>query len=155
MERITMTVDNALVQDIDRLIRARGYQNRSEAIRDLVRAGIARNEPAAHPAEHCVAGLLYVYNQETRDLPKRLGSAFRDHHHLVAATLRVALDHESCMEVSVLRGRSTEVESFAGHVNAERGVRHGQLAMMPATIETERHAHGHGRPHAHAHIRVR
>jgi CopG family transcriptional regulator, nickel-responsive regulator len=91
--------------------------------------------------ERCVASLVYVYAQGTRELPKRLQNAFRDHHHLSIATVRVALDHETCMEVSVLKGRTAEVESFAGHVIAERGVKHGQgitrTAMAaPAPIST-------------------
>jgi CopG family nickel-responsive transcriptional regulator len=69
--------------------------------------------------------------------------------------MRVTLDHESCMEVSVLKGPAEHVEQFAEGIIAERGVRYGRLAVIPAEIETDRHAHGPGRPHAHQHIRVR
>jgi CopG family nickel-responsive transcriptional regulator len=155
MQRITITIDAALAEEIDRLSETRGYQNRSEAVRDLVRAGIARTRRPEGAASHCVAGLVYVYEQGRRDLPKRLVNAFQEHHDLTVATLRVALDHETCMEVAVLKGRTPEVEHFAEHVIAERGVRHGQLFVVPAEIETERHAHGDGRAHAHQHIRVR
>lgn len=155
MQRVTITVDNTLMEDIDRLIRERGYQNRSEAIRDLVRAGVAHTTPPAGAASHCVASLSYVYQQGTRDLPKRLVNAYRDHHDLTVATTRVALDHESCIEVSVLKGKTADVQAFASRVIAERGVRHGQVAIIPAEIETERHAHGAGKAHAHQHVRVR
>jgi len=155
MQRITITIDDDILDDVDHLIRQRGYQNRSEAIRDLVRGGIAHTMPPASGSTNCVASLVYVYEQGTRELPKRLVNAFRDHHHLSVATMRAALDHESCIEVSVLKGKTAEIETFAGHVMAERGVRHGQLTIIPATIENTRHAHGHGRPHPHQHIRVR
>jgi len=68
--------------------------------------------------------------------------------------MRVALDHDSCMEVSVLRGPTKRVEEFAENVIAERGVRHGRLAVIPAAIETGRHAHGTGGAYHHEHIRV-
>ena len=155
MQRITITIDNDLIKDVDHLIRRRGYQNRSEAIRDLVRAGIAHTVPRAVGSATCVASLAYVYEQGTRDLPKRLMSAFQDHHHLLVATMRASLDHDSCIEVSVLKGSTTDVEAFAGHVIAERGVRYGQLSLIPAEIENERHAHGHGRAQTHQHVRVR
>jgi CopG family nickel-responsive transcriptional regulator len=155
MQRITITIDAALAEEIDRLIETRGYQNRSEAVRDLVRAGIARTRLPATAAPHCVASLVYVYEQRRRELPKRLVSAFQQHHDLSVATMRVALDHESCMEVAVLKGRTDEVEHFAEHVIAERGVRHGQVFVVPAEIETERHAHGEGPARAHQHVRVR
>jgi CopG family transcriptional regulator, nickel-responsive regulator len=156
MQRITITIDDDLAHEIDKRARSRGYQNRSEAVRDLVRAGIAqtRLESGGHGASNCVAALTYVYDQGTRDLPKRLGNAFRDHHDLSIATTRVALDHDSCLEVALLRGSIDQVEGFAQRIIAERGVRHGRVAVIPAEIDNERHAHGHGRARVHQHVRV-
>jgi CopG family nickel-responsive transcriptional regulator len=155
VQRVTITIDDVLMEDVDRLIRKRGYQNRSEAMRDLVRAGITHTTPATHGSTHCIASLAYIYEQGVRDLPKRLMKAFRDHHHLSVATMRVTLDHESCMEVSVLKGATAEVEGFAAHVMAERGVSHGHVAIIPAEFDNERHAHGKGRAHTHQHVRAR
>lgn len=156
MQRITITIDDDLAHEIDTRARSRGYQNRSEAVRDLVRAGIAqtRLESGGHGASNCVAALTYVYDQGTRDLPKRLGNAFRDHHDLSIATTRVALDHDSCLEVALLRGSIAQVEGFAQRIIAERGVRHGRVAVIPAEIDNERHAHGHGQARVHQHVRV-
>jgi CopG family nickel-responsive transcriptional regulator len=69
-----------------------------------------------------VASLSYVYNRNTRELPKRLSTAFQDHHHLSVATMRVTLDHESCMEVSVLKGATAEVEVFAESIRCRLNV---------------------------------
>ena len=69
--------------------------------------------------------------------------------------MRIALDHDSCMEVAVLRGKTAEVERFAEHIIAERGVRHGRVVIIPAEIESERHTHGERRPQPHQHTRVR
>ncbi len=154
MQRITITIDDALLEEVDRLIAAQGYQNRSEAIRDLVRAGLAQSKTAGGRSAQCVASLAYIYDRKTRELPKRLANAHQDHHDLSVATMRVALDHDSCMEVSVLKGPTDQVEGFAESIMVERGVRHGRLAIIPAEIETGRHAHGGGHPHPHQHIRV-
>ena len=156
MQRITITIDDDLAHEIDKRARSRGYQNRSEAVRDLVRAGIAqtRLEGGGHGASNCVAALTYVYDQGTRDLPKRLGNAFRDHHDLSIATTRIGLDHDSCLEVALLRGSIAQVEGFAQRIIAERGVRHGRVAVIPAEIDNERHAHGPGHARVHRHVRV-
>jgi CopG family nickel-responsive transcriptional regulator len=154
MQRITITIDDTLIEEMDRLIKTRGYQNRSEAVRDLVRAGLVATKSVASHSGECVANLAYVFERKTRELPKRLANAFQDHHDLSVATMRVALDHDSCMEVSVLRGPTKRVEEFAENVIAERGVRHGRLMVIPAAIETGRHAHGAGGAHPHEHIRV-
>ena len=102
-----------------------------------------------------MAAVLYVYDQGTRELPKRIANAYQDQHDLSVATMRIALDHESCMEVAVLKGPAGDVERLAERVIAERGVRHGRLVVIPAEIEHERHSHGERRPHVHQHIKVR
>jgi len=154
MQRVTVAIDDELVAAIDRVIAKRGYQNRSEAIRDLARAGIGDLEADA-PADHKgVAALVYVYDHEGRDLAKRLTRSFHDHHDLSLATMHVHLDHESCMEVAVLRGAMTDIRHFAEHVIAERGVRHGKLVAVPVEVEVEDHAHGgRGQSHLHTHVR--
>jgi CopG family nickel-responsive transcriptional regulator len=150
MQRVTITIDDDLVAEIDAFMTGRGYANRSEAIRDLARAGLSQSSlEAAQVHEHdrdCVATLSYVYDHAARELPKRLTQDFHAHHGLAQATLHVHLDHDSCLEVTVLKGRSAEVKAFADHVIAERGVRHGHIAYMPADVSADGHDHdGHGR----------
>jgi CopG family transcriptional regulator, nickel-responsive regulator len=154
MQRITITIDEELLAALDELIAARGYQNRSEAIRDLTRAGIIELKDAASARSEAVAALVYVYDHEGRELAKRLTRAFHDHHDLSLATMHVHLDHQSCMEVAVLRGAIPDVRHFAEHVISERGVRHGRLVMVPVETENQTHAHGaHDREHLHTHVR--
>jgi CopG family transcriptional regulator, nickel-responsive regulator len=116
---------------------------------------MAHTRPDPVATSECVASVVYVYEQGTRELSKRLASAFQDQHDLSLATMRVALDHDTCLEVAVLKGKTAEVERFAGEIVAERGVRHGRVVIIPAEIEAERHAHGTGQPHVHQHIKVR
>ena len=69
MQRITITIDDELADEIDKLAQSRGYQNRSETVRDLVRAGILQTQHNAHRASECVASVVYVLDQGTRELP--------------------------------------------------------------------------------------
>lgn len=132
MQRVTITIDDELMAELDLLIAARGYQNRSEAIRDLTRVGVQQAASQTAPDRNCVAALFYVYDHARRELPKRLTDAFHDHSHLSVATLHVHLDHARCLEMTVLKGRLGTVRHFADHVIAERGVRYGQLVVLPA-----------------------
>jgi CopG family nickel-responsive transcriptional regulator len=131
MHRITITVDDELMKELDRLIEMRGYQNRSEAIRDFARAGIQQANEEFKEAGHCVAALVYVYEHSERELSKRLTQTFHNHHDLSLGTLHMHLDADTCMEVTVLRGAGGAVRHFAEHVIAERGVRHGRLVSVP------------------------
>ncbi|HTS42611.1 MAG TPA: nickel-responsive transcriptional regulator NikR [Xanthobacteraceae bacterium] len=156
MQRVTITLDDDLMEDLDRIIAVRGYQNRSEAIRDLARSGLEQAAIEVAGSRHCVAALVYVYDHHARDLPKRLTREFHHHHDLSQATLHVHLDETSCMEVTVLKGRGAEVQSFANHVIAERGVRHGHVVYVPAS-ESMAHspAHSHDLHHTHSHEHAR
>jgi CopG family nickel-responsive transcriptional regulator len=156
MQRVTITLDDELLSEIDSMIKLRGYQNRSEALRDLARAGLKQAaEGSETTMTDCVAALVYVYDHDARQLAKRLTSSFHDHHDLALSTMHVHLDHDSCMEVAVLRGPSVEVRHLADHVMAERGVRHGKLVTVPVSIDDNKHAHGGAHSHHHPHIHVR
>ena len=135
MQRVTITVDEDLMADIDRLIAARGYQNRSEAIRDLARTGLQQAAVEVAPRRPCVAALVYTYDHARRDLSKRLTGSFHHRHDMSVSTLHVHLDEARCLEVTVLKGLSDEVRHFADHVIAERGLRHGQLVVMPVDAD--------------------
>jgi CopG family nickel-responsive transcriptional regulator len=146
MQRITISIDDDLLAEIDKIAEQRKYQNRSEAIRDLARAGIQAGNSYSNHDEQCVAALFYVYDHEARELSKRLTKTFHEHHDLSLASLHVHLDHGNCMEVSLLRGQVGDVQTFADGVIAERGVRHGKLVIVPAD-EKEASAHHHTHPH--------
>ena len=157
MQRTTITLDDDLMTRLDDFMADRRYANRSEAIRDLVRAGLERSSVATDPSAQCLAAAIYVYDHEARELASRLTHAAHDHHDLAISTLHVHLDHDSCMEVTVLRGEVGEVRHFADHVIAERGVRHGQLLLVPVDESTEAHTHHRARvgPHRHLHVKRR
>jgi CopG family transcriptional regulator, nickel-responsive regulator len=155
MQRVTITLDDDLMAALDRVIAARGYQNRSEAVRDLARAGIGQTTRELDGDRDCVAALVYVYNHEARELSKRLTRSFHAHHDLSLAAMHVHLDHESCLEVTVLKGKADEVQHLADHVIAERGVRHGQLVAIPVEFQTQNHPHGGEPGRRHLHLRVR
>ncbi|BBB95428.1 MULTISPECIES: nickel-responsive transcriptional regulator NikR [Bradyrhizobium] len=146
MQRITITIEDDLLAEIDTAAEARGYQNRSEIIRDLARAGLQQSAENA-PSGQCVAALVYVYDHAARDLSKRLVQNFHGHHDLSLATLHVHLDDDSCMEVTALKGASSEVRRLADHVIAERGVRYGRVVMIPTAPDKKPRKRGHGHRH--------
>ena len=154
MQRITIVLDDELVTEVDRLMKVRGYQNRSEAIRDLARSGLREAAESTNASGECVAALVYAYDHGDRELPKRLSKVFHDHHDLAVSALHVHLDHDSCIEVSVLRGPTPDVRHLADHVIAERGVRHGRVVIFPAEEGAETHAHTR-KSHRHSHLHLR
>jgi CopG family nickel-responsive transcriptional regulator len=155
MQRVTITIDDDLMTELDRIIAAHGYQNRSEAIRDLARAGIREAAESLDRQRDCVAALVYVYDHAARQLSKRLADTFHDHHELSLASMHAHLDHDSCMEVTILRGKTGKVRKFAEHVIAERGVRHGRVMLVPTNVlskpPSDGHAASHDHPHPHPH----
>ena len=153
MNRVTIVLDDELLEEVDRMVKVRGYQNRSEAIRDLTRGGLRQAGENIDTGE-CVAALVYAYDHDERDLPKRLAKTFHDHHDVIVSALQVYVDHQSSLQVSVLRGKSVDVRHLADHVIAERGVRYGRLVMVPAEERPETHVHHKG-AHRHSHLHLR
>lgn len=155
MQRVTITIDDELMSELDRIIAARGYQNRSEAIRDLARAGIRQAAETLDKQRDCVAALVYVYDHNARQLSKRLADTFHDHHELSLASMHAHLDQDSCMEVTILRGKADKVQHFGEHVIAERGVRHGRIVLVPTDVMIKPHTHADGTAHEHPHPHAR
>ncbi len=87
MQRVTITVDDELAAELDRFMAARGYANRSEAIRDLARSGLQQAATEVGSTRPCVAALVYLYDHEARELPKRLTRDFHERHDLAHTTL--------------------------------------------------------------------
>lgn len=150
MERITISLEAELADAFDQWLEQRGYQNRSEAMRDLIRAQIAEARNENPGGRHCVANLSYVYNHHERDLAERLTSLQHDHHDLTVATMHAHLDHDHCLESAILKGPAEAVQRFAELLVAERGVRHGQLNLVTVEVQNTVHSHG-GKPHSHSH----
>ena len=152
MERITISASDDFAAELAAFMTRNGYDNRSEALRDLARLGLKRTHVDQGLTGRCVATLTYVFNHHTRELARRLTNAQHEHHDMQIATLHVHLDHENCLEVAVLRGDAADVRGFAQTVIAQRGVTHGELSVIPVTTETTAHGHGgSAHPHAHAH----
>ena len=146
--RFTISLEQRLAEQLDKFIKANGYTNRSEAVRDLIRVRLAEQQLDKKQSGHCVATLTYVYNHHELDLARRLMEAQHEHHELTLATQHVHIDHDNCLETVMLSGPVTAVRGFAQAIIAERGVRHGNLHVI-AVDRTASHTHG-GKTHTHS-----
>ncbi len=117
MQRVTITLDDDLLETLDSLSQRRGYNNRSEAIRDILRSALAQEATQQHGTQG-FAVLSYVYEHEKRDLASRIVSTQHHHHDLSVATLHVHINHDDCLEIAVLKGDMGDVQHFADDVIA-------------------------------------
>ncbi|EHD19760.1 MULTISPECIES: nickel-responsive transcriptional regulator NikR [Brenneria] len=130
MQRLTISMDDQLARDFDELMRRKGYVNRSEAFRDMLRRELGEMTLETDENGECVAVLSYVYDHHERQLSSRLAEMQHDHHDLTVSTMHTHLSHEECVETVILRGTSSRVEHFAESVMAQTGVRHGSLNLI-------------------------
>jgi CopG family nickel-responsive transcriptional regulator len=141
MERVTISLDDGLLDEFDSFIRRKGYENRSEAIRDLLRQRLEADREEKGDAKHAIGCLSYVYNHHQRELARRLTETQHSHHDLMLSTLHVHLDHENCLEVVLLQGATHAVRQFAEATIAETGVRHGHLHLVNTEMVHSHHSH--------------
>lgn len=130
LERISLAIDKGLVTRFDRMLERRHLGNRSEAVRDLMRAKLVEDEGAGSAA--VVASLTLVYDHVQRELSNRLVAAgHHQHEHgaKVLSTMHVHLEGDMCLEVMALQGRPADLRHFADHLIGLKGVKHGQLVI--------------------------
>jgi CopG family nickel-responsive transcriptional regulator len=155
MQRITITLEDALLAELDDVMARSGATNRSEALRDLLRRALA---PAAPAAAECLAVVTCTIDPTIRDLARHVPRTRHAHHDRTIAAMSVPVDHDTALDVSVMRGAVADIDRFANTLFLERGVRHGTVALIPVEtrIETHHHGDGHGAgtEHRHAHLRV-
>jgi CopG family nickel-responsive transcriptional regulator len=142
--RIGIAIDGKLLELFDRFIAARGYTNRSEAVRDMVRDALVR-ETAAEPEQEVAGTLTLVYDHHHRQLNDKLMELQHRFHDAIISTLHVHLDHDNCLEVLVLRGASADVRRIADLLISTKGIKHGQLSITATDVAAleGRKAHTH------------
>ena len=132
VERIGISLEVDLLAQFDRLIEEKGYQNRSEAIRDLIRESLVERQWSDSSAnEERVAVVALVYDHDASSLAQKLAHIQHENHKAVVSALHVHMDAHNCLEVLVLRGRAKDVISMGEGLVSTKGVKFGKL--LPAT----------------------
>ncbi|MCK4443271.1 MAG: nickel-responsive transcriptional regulator NikR [Thermoplasmata archaeon] len=133
VERVGVSFEPGLLEKFDALIRAKGYTNRSEAIRDLVRKSIIKSEVETEEGE-VIGTLTIVYDHDVGDVANRLLHLQHHHHSEISSTTHVHVDEHTCLEVLVVRGRAKAVRQLADNIKAMKGVKHGELVLTKTTF---------------------
>src|SRR3954471_1898215 len=128
LTRVSISLEDPLRKAFDKFLEGKGYATRSEAIRDLIRDRLVR-EQAQQPGGEQVAVVTLVYDHHARELATRLIDKQHHHHELVVSSLHVHLGERHCLEVSVLRGPAREVRHLGEELLATRGVLHGEITF--------------------------
>jgi CopG family nickel-responsive transcriptional regulator len=144
LSRIGVSIDSDLLHRFDSYISDKGYESRSEAFRDLIRDRLVGSVVVAGNAL-VVGTVTLIYDHHTRLLPEKLTDLQHESHAIVISTLHAHLDHENCLEVVVLRGKSRDVQKLADRLISTKGVQHGRL-VMSSPQPASKHA-GHSPAH--------
>ena len=134
LSRIGVAIDTELLVKFDQLIEQRGYTNRSEAFRDLIRDELVEKNWES-PDSRVAGTVTLVYDHHVRLLSERLTDMQHDYHHIILSTLHVHLDHDHCLEVLVVRGKAGEVRKMADMLISTKGVKHGRLTITTTGVE--------------------
>lgn len=141
LSRIGVSIDSDLLSKFDSFIETKGYENRSEAFRDMIRDRLV-GSALISPTASVVGTLTLIYDHHTRLLPEKLTDLQHQHHEVIISNLHAHLDHHNCLEVILLRGKSRDVQALADKLISTKGVQHGRLVMSsPETFS--RHPHKH------------
>jgi CopG family nickel-responsive transcriptional regulator len=129
LARTTLAIDEQLLSRFDDWMKRRGYTNRSEAMRDLLRAELTRDQAEDAEAE-IVAVLSVIFDHEARDLAQELTHIQHQDHHAILCSQHVHLDHHNCLECIIMQGPAGRLRRVADAISSTRGVRVGQLTYL-------------------------
>lgn len=124
--RFGVSTDARLLERFDELLERRGYVNRSEGVRDLIRAALVDDE-WTRGDELAVGTVTLVYDHHASDLSDKLTQHQHSHHEEIISTLHIHLDAHNCLEVVVLRGIASEIKRIAEGLIGTKGVKHGKF----------------------------
>ncbi len=128
LTRFGISMSESLLQQFDKMINRKGYKNRSEAIRDLIRNELVEESWQSEDEE--VAGTItLVFDHHVKGLSSLLTELQHDYHQLILTTTHVHLDHNNCLEVLVVKGRAGDAKSVAEKLVSVKGVKHGRLTI--------------------------
>jgi CopG family nickel-responsive transcriptional regulator len=151
LSRIGVALDSDLLKQFDQWMGRRGYTNRSEAFRDLIRDRLVGERTAA-PNAVVVGTITLIYDHHASGISEKLTELQHASHELVVSTSHAHLDYESCLEVLIVHGKSAQVEQFADRLIGLKGVQHGRLVMtVPAQSLSAPAEKAHKHPHTHKH----
>jgi len=136
MEKITrfgVSIEPDLLKKFDKIIKKEGYANRSEAIRDLVRRDLIREENKDPNAES-IGTLTMIYDHHTGNLTNKLLDLQHDHTKEILSTTHIHIDHNNCLEVLVLKGKTGKIQKLADNIKSLKGIKHGELVMTKSSL---------------------
>jgi len=128
LTRFGVSIPDSLLADFDRLIARKGYRNRSEAIRDLIRDSLVTEEWKEGKKE-MVGTISLVYSHHTRELSRILTRLQHDHYRTILSTLHIHMDEYNCLEVLVVKGKGEEIKKIGDRLIGTKGVKHGRLSL--------------------------
>lgn len=132
VERIGVSLEEKLLEQFDRHIAEKGYDNRSEAVRDLIRDALVQREwLKSSQREERVAVVMLVYDHDSSNLAQKLAQIQHGNHRAIVAALHIHLDAHNCLEMLVLRGSAREVTMTGEGLISTKGVKYGKF--VPAT----------------------
>jgi CopG family nickel-responsive transcriptional regulator len=144
--RFGVSAEEELMVNFDRLSADKGYSNRSEALRDLMRDALVQASLEKFPDTDVLGSLTLVYDHHARELAERMGEIQHERHGLVVSVLHVHISHDDCMEVIALRGKARDIRELANALLSLKGVKHGKLFLtLPAReiVARKKAAHPH------------
>lgn len=134
--RFGVSIDEKLLKRFDAIIEDKGYVNRSEAIRDLIRDMMVTDE-ISDPDAEAIGTLTIIYSHETREISERLNDVQHHYYDSIVSTTHIHLDQHNCLEVLILRGKTKTVKMLANKLLSIKNVRHGKFSMTTAEQFTE------------------
>jgi len=131
--RFGVSIEPELLKKFDRIIKKKGYYNRSEAIRDIIRENILKVDTLNLNLD-AVGTLTMIYDHHEGTLTNKLLNLQHNHFNEILSTTHIHIDHHNCLEVLVLKGKTGNIKKLADNIKALKGIKHGELVIIKSSL---------------------
>jgi len=133
ISRFGVSIEPELLKKFDTLIKKEGYENRSEAIRDLIRKSLITTKHQ-DPESTAMGTLTMIYNHPASKLTQKLLEIQHNHTTEILSTTHIHIDHDNCLEVLILKGKTKHIQRLADNIKSLKGIKHGELVMTTSSF---------------------
>jgi CopG family transcriptional regulator, nickel-responsive regulator len=133
--RFGVSIEDGLLENFDALSNERGYANRSEALRDLIRKSLIKKKVSFDADTQVLGSLTLVYDHHSTTVLQDMAAIQHNHHNLILSVMHLHVNHTDCLEILALSGKTKHINSLADELISLKGVKHGKLCVTLPSSE--------------------
>lgn len=130
LKRFGVSLEDNLLESLDRYVNDNGFANRSQAIRFLIEKNVAEQK---WQCNHIVAGtIIIMYDQGKKEISSKIATIQQDYQEVILSSSQYYISKGFCMHIATVMGTANRLTELSDRLTTIKGIKHGKLVMSRA-----------------------